>query len=137
MTHYESVENCDKLWATGGGDPDVIEAALPWLLALLTFIAEFLCKQGGTCLLHKLQNYIRDHIDLGDFISLLTNGSSCLIGALQRHRNMMEPVCSTLARRSQLFARIKVSGMVRALPPEHARPCKHHSDGSTSARGGR
>jgi hypothetical protein len=67
MTHYKSAENCDKLWATGGGDLDIVEAALPWLLSLPTFIAEFLCKQGGTCLRHKLLNYIRDCIDLGDF----------------------------------------------------------------------
>ncbi len=30
------------------------------------FIAELLCKQGGTCLPYKLRNYIRDHIDLGE-----------------------------------------------------------------------
>ncbi len=34
---------------------------------LPTFVAKFLCRQGGTCLPHKLRTYIRDRIDLGDF----------------------------------------------------------------------
>jgi hypothetical protein len=65
--HHERVENRDKLWATGEGDPDIIEAALPRLLALPMFLAKLLCKQGGTCLPYKLQNYIRDRIDSGAF----------------------------------------------------------------------
>ena len=49
-----------------GGDPDVIEAALPRLLALPTFVTEFLVTQGGTCLLYQLQHFIREKNDMGD-----------------------------------------------------------------------
>ncbi len=39
---YNIVENWDKLWLTGGGEQDITEAALPRLLTLPTFVAEFL-----------------------------------------------------------------------------------------------
>ncbi len=53
---------------TGGEeDPGVIEASLPQLLTLPTFIAEFMCGQGGTCLPHKLRTHISDRINSGEF----------------------------------------------------------------------
>ena len=52
--YYNIAENRDKLWSTGGGDQDVVEATLPRLLALPTSVAEFLVTQGGTCLPYQL-----------------------------------------------------------------------------------
>ncbi len=58
--YYSIAENRDKLWSTGGGDQDVVEAALLHLLTLPTSVAEFLVTQGGTCLPYQLQNFIRN-----------------------------------------------------------------------------
>jgi hypothetical protein len=64
--YYNIAENWDKLWLTGGGDQDVIKAALPRLLALPTSVTKFLVTQGGTCLPYQLQNFIRNKIDTGE-----------------------------------------------------------------------
>ena len=42
------------------------EALLPCLLALPTFIVEFINSQGGACLPHKLYSFIQDHIQNGE-----------------------------------------------------------------------
>jgi hypothetical protein len=65
-TFYADKANKDKLWLTRAGDKELTEAPLPWLLPLPTFIAEFLGKQGGACLPHKLCQFILDHIDGGE-----------------------------------------------------------------------
>ncbi len=52
--YYNIAENRDKLWSTGGGDQDVVKAALPRLLALPTSVPEFLVTQGGPCLPYQL-----------------------------------------------------------------------------------
>ena len=57
------MENRDKLWSTGGGEQDLTEAPLPCLLALPTFVAEFLGKLGGLCLPYQLQTFITGKID--------------------------------------------------------------------------
>jgi hypothetical protein len=49
----------------GGGGHDVAKAALPRLLALPTFVAEFLVKQGGSCLPYQLRQFIEEKIDTG------------------------------------------------------------------------
>jgi hypothetical protein len=43
-----------------------METLLPRLLALPTFVGEFLGKQGGSCLPHKLQKFVKDYIDGGE-----------------------------------------------------------------------
>ncbi len=58
------MENRDKLWSTtGGGEQDLTEAPLPRLLALPTFVAEFLGKLGGSGLPYQLRTFITGNID--------------------------------------------------------------------------
>jgi hypothetical protein len=64
-TFYDE-DNKDKLWLTGASKVKLTEILLPRLLALPTFVAEFLGKQGGACLPHKLQKVVSDHIDGGE-----------------------------------------------------------------------
>ncbi len=54
------------LWITGASKADLREMVLPRLLALPTFVTELLEKQGGTCLLHKLINFVVEHIKGGE-----------------------------------------------------------------------
>jgi hypothetical protein len=63
---YADEANKDKLWLTGAGDKELTEAPLPRLLSPPTFVAEFLGKQGGACLPHKLRQFISDHIHGGE-----------------------------------------------------------------------
>ncbi len=58
--------NKDKLWLTGADDDVLTEAPLPWLLALPTFVAEFLGKQEGACLPHKLRKFVSEYINGGE-----------------------------------------------------------------------
>jgi hypothetical protein len=44
---YSDEDNKDKLWFTGASKVKLTETPLPHLLALLTFVTEFLGKQGG------------------------------------------------------------------------------------------
>jgi hypothetical protein len=62
-TFYSDEDNKDKLWLTGASEAKLTETPLSHLLALPTFVAEFLGKQGGACLQHKLQKFMSDHID--------------------------------------------------------------------------
>jgi hypothetical protein len=50
--HYDIVENREKLWSTRGVEQDLTEALLPCLLALPTFVAEFL----GATNIHHMKN---------------------------------------------------------------------------------
>jgi hypothetical protein len=54
-----------KLWTTGADDDDLTDITLPRLLALPTFVAEFINTQGGGCLPHKLRKFIKNRIDGG------------------------------------------------------------------------
>jgi hypothetical protein len=64
-TFYDNKDNKDKLWLKGASKAELTETPLPCLLALLTFVAEFLRKQGRACLPHKLQKIVSDHINRG------------------------------------------------------------------------
>jgi hypothetical protein len=44
--HYNDSDNQDKLWITGASKADLSGMVLPSLLALPTFVAEFLAKQS-------------------------------------------------------------------------------------------
>ncbi len=50
----------------GASKAELTETPLQRLLVLPTFIAEFLRKQGGACLPHKLSKFVSDHIDGGE-----------------------------------------------------------------------
>ncbi len=63
---YTDEDNRDKLWMTGTNNEDLIEALLPRLLALPTFVTEFLGQQGGACLPHKLRKLVSEHINGGE-----------------------------------------------------------------------
>jgi hypothetical protein len=68
--HFSDQANWDKLWLTQAGEDTLTEQNLPRLLATLTFIAEYIQAQGGTCLPHDLYTYVRDHLD-GDTTNTL------------------------------------------------------------------
>jgi hypothetical protein len=55
----------DKLWTTGAAEEDLVEIQLPRLLALPTFVAEFVAQQGGACLPHTLRTFVTTHLDGG------------------------------------------------------------------------
>jgi len=61
--HFEERGNWDQLWTTGADDDTLTEKTLPRLLALPSFIAEYIQAQGGTCLPYHLYVYIRDHLN--------------------------------------------------------------------------
>jgi hypothetical protein len=63
--HYSDESNRSKLWTTGAGDDDLVELQLPRLLALPTVVAEFVVKNGGTCLPHTVITFINTHIEAG------------------------------------------------------------------------
>ncbi len=65
VAFYADKNNKDKLWLTGADEDELTEAPLPWLLALPTFVTEFLGKQEGACLPHKLRKFISEHINRG------------------------------------------------------------------------
>jgi hypothetical protein len=52
--HFSDHANRDKLWLTQAGEDTLKEQYLPRLLAIPTFIAEYIQAQGGTCLPHDL-----------------------------------------------------------------------------------
>ncbi len=62
-TFYSDEDNKDKLWLAGACKAKLTETPLPCLLALPTFVAEFLGKPWGACLPHKLQKFVSDHIN--------------------------------------------------------------------------
>ncbi len=66
IAYYNNEANRDKLWVTGAQDNELTEMPLPRLLTLPTFVTEFLGKQGGSCLPHKLQKFVKDYIDGGE-----------------------------------------------------------------------
>jgi hypothetical protein len=66
IAYYNNKANRDKLWATGTQDNKLTEAPLPRLVALPTFVVEFLGKHGGSCLPHKLQKFVEDYLDGGE-----------------------------------------------------------------------
>ncbi len=59
VAFYADENNKDKLWLTGADNDKLTEAPLSWLLALPTFVMEFLGKQEGACLPHKLCKFVR------------------------------------------------------------------------------
>jgi hypothetical protein len=61
--HFEDQGNWDKLWTTEASDYTLTEKTLPRLLALPTFIAEYIHSQGGSCLPHSLHTYIKYHLN--------------------------------------------------------------------------
>jgi len=61
--HFMDQANWDQLRTTEAGDDTLLEKSLPRLLALPTFIAEYIQAQGGDCLPHNLYTFIRDHLD--------------------------------------------------------------------------
>jgi hypothetical protein len=63
--HFNDPAAGDKLWNTDAVDDTLTEKLLPRLLALPTFIAEFINAQGGACPPHKLCTFIKDHINEG------------------------------------------------------------------------
>ena len=63
--HFEDQGNWEKLWTTEAGDDTLTERTMPRLLALPTFIAEYIHSQGGSCLPHSLHTYIKDHLNGG------------------------------------------------------------------------
>jgi hypothetical protein len=65
-TFYNNKGNKNKLWLMGASKAKLTETPLPCLLVLPTFVAEFLRKQGGACLPHKLHKFVSSHIDGGE-----------------------------------------------------------------------
>ena len=65
VEHYRQEEKKTKLWITGATDEDLVEIQLPRLLALPTFLAEFVMQQGGACLPHNLRAFVTTHINGG------------------------------------------------------------------------
>jgi hypothetical protein len=63
--HFNDPAAGDKLWNMDTADDTLTEKLLPCLLALPTFVAEFINAQGGACLTHKLYTFIKDHINEG------------------------------------------------------------------------
>ena len=63
--HYRDEDNKGKLWTTGAGENDLTEKQLPRLLALPTVVAEFVAKQGRSCLPHTMMAFINSHVDAG------------------------------------------------------------------------
>jgi len=61
--HFEERENWDQLWTTGANKDVLTGKMLPRLLALPSFVTEYIQAQGGTCLPYHLHMYIRDHLD--------------------------------------------------------------------------
>ena len=61
--HFEERENWDQRWTTGANKDVLIGKMLPRLLALPSFVTEYIQAQGGTCLPYHLHMYIRDHLD--------------------------------------------------------------------------
>jgi hypothetical protein len=107
-TFYGGNDTKDKLWLTGASKAKLTETPLPCLLALPKFIAEFLGKQGGACLPHKLQNIVSDHINGGELQSHQTNGNLYWIGALPQHRGeMTEQASATLGHQNWHCARTR------------------------------
>ncbi len=66
VAFYADENNKDKLLLTGADDDELTEAPLPRLLALPTFVAEFLGKQEGACIPHKLRKFVLEHINEGE-----------------------------------------------------------------------
>jgi hypothetical protein len=64
--HFEGTAVWDKLWTTGAEEINLTEKLFPCLLALPTFVAEFITSQGGACLPHKLCSFVQDHINNGN-----------------------------------------------------------------------
>jgi hypothetical protein len=62
---YQHTDNQDKLWVTGAANDKLTEQQLPRLLAVPTFVAEYLVQKGGACLPHSLQQFVTTHIDGG------------------------------------------------------------------------
>ncbi len=60
--HFEEQENWDQLWTTGANEDVLTDKMLPRLLALLSFVAEYLQAQEGTCLPYHLHMYVQDHL---------------------------------------------------------------------------
>ena len=61
--HFEVKENWDQLWTTETNNYRLTEKMIPRLLALPSFIADYLQAQGGTCLPYHLHTYIQDHLN--------------------------------------------------------------------------
>ena len=61
--NFEERGNWDQLWTTEADDDALTDKTLPLLLALPSFIVEYIQAQGGTCLPYHLHVYIRDHLD--------------------------------------------------------------------------
>ncbi len=74
-TVYGGNDTKDKLWLTGASKAKLTETPLSCLLALPTFIAEFLGKQGGARLPHKLQKLCLTTSTGGNGRSCQTNGN--------------------------------------------------------------
>jgi hypothetical protein len=64
--HFEDAAIWDKLWTTGAEETTLSEKLFPRLLALPTFVAEFINSQGGACLPHKIYSFVQDHINNGN-----------------------------------------------------------------------
>jgi hypothetical protein len=58
--HFMEQDTWDQLWTTGANDnKDALsKKTLPRLLALLSFVAEYILAQGGNCLPYHLYVYI-------------------------------------------------------------------------------
>ena len=63
--HFNNATVWDKRWKPGAAETALKEKLLPCLLALPTFVAEFINSQEGTCLPHKLCSFVQDHINNG------------------------------------------------------------------------
>ena len=57
------LDTWDQLWTTGANKDALSKKTLPQLLALPSFVAEYIQVQGGSCLPYHLYVYIRDHLD--------------------------------------------------------------------------
>ena len=55
--------NWDQLWTTEANNNELSKKTLPRLLALPSFVAEYIQAQGGNCLPYHLYVYIWDHLD--------------------------------------------------------------------------
>ena len=64
--HFDDASIWDKLWTPGVAEITLKEKLLPRLLALPTFVAEFINSQGGACLPHKLCSFVQDYINNGE-----------------------------------------------------------------------
>jgi hypothetical protein len=106
-TFYGNKENKDKLWLTGASKAKLTETLLPCLLALPTFIAEFLGKRGGHVSHTNCKKLCLTTLTGGNCRSRQPSSNSYWIGnSLQCDGEMTKQASLTLGHQNQHCAGI-------------------------------